>query len=45
MEETNDLTQRISKLEERIDYLEKKFNINKNAPEVLFPKTVKVVEA
>lgn len=43
--EENDLMQRISELEERISYLEKKFNVNRNAPEVLFPKTVKVVEA
>lgn len=43
MEDT-DLTQRISELEERIDYIEKKFNINRNAPEILFPKAAKVVE-
>lgn len=41
----DDFTQRINELEERIDYLEKKFNINRNAPELLFPKTAKVVEA
>lgn len=39
-----DFTQRINELEERIDYLEKRFNINRNAPELLFPKTAKVVE-
>lgn len=40
----DDYTQRINELEERIDYLEKKFNINRNAPELLFPKTAKIVE-
>lgn len=39
-----DYTQRINELEERIDYLENKFNINRNAPELLFPKTAKIVE-
>ena len=39
----DDFTQRINELEERIDYLEKKFNINRNAPELMFPKTAKVV--
>lgn len=39
-----DFTQRINELEERIDYLEKRFNINRSTPELLFPKTAKVVE-
>ena len=38
------MEQRIHELEERIDYLEKRFNINRSAPEPLFPKTTKVVE-
>ena len=38
------MEQRMHELEERIDYLEKKFNINRSAPELLFPKTAKVVE-
>lgn len=41
----DDFTQRMNELEERIDYLEKKFNVNRNASELLFPKTAKVVEA
>lgn len=41
----DDFTQRMNELEERIDYLEKKFNVNRNASELLFPKTVKVVDA
>lgn len=41
----DDYTQRINELEERIDYLEKKFNVNRNSSEILFPKTVKVVDA
>lgn len=41
----DDSTQRMNELEERIDYLEKKFNINRNAAELLFPKTAKAVEA
>lgn len=41
----DDFTQRINELEERIDYLEKKFNVNRNASEILFPQTAKVVEA
>ena len=45
MAETDDVTQRIIKLEERVNYLEKKFNINSNASEVLFPKIAKVVDA
>ena len=45
MVETNDQTQRISELEERIAYIEKKFNISKDLPEVLFPQSAKVVEA
>lgn len=40
----DDYTQRINELEERIDYLEKKFNTNRSAPELLFPKTTKAVE-
>lgn len=40
-----DFIQRINELEERIDYLEKKFNVNRNSPEILFPKTASVVEA
>ena len=45
MEENDDLTQRINELEERISYIEKKFNISKNLPEVLFPQAAKAVEA
>jgi cell division septum initiation protein DivIVA len=45
MEENDALKQRINELEERITYIEKKFNISKDLPEVLFPKTSKVVEA
>ena len=45
MTETDDLTQRISELEERINYLEKKFGVSQKSPEILFPKTVKVVDA
>ena len=45
MVETNDQTQRISELEERINYLEKKFGVSQKTPEILFPKTVKVINA
>lgn len=45
MAETDDLTQRIGELEDRIDYLEKKFGISQKSPEILFPKTVKVIDA
>ena len=45
MAETEDVTQMIIKLEERVNYLEKKFNINSNSSEVLFPKIAKVVDA
>ena len=45
MTETDDLTKRMSELEERIDYLEKKFGVSQKSPEVLFPKTVKVINA
>lgn len=45
MVETDDLTQRISELEERINYIEKKFGVGKKSPEVLFPKTVAVINA
>ena len=45
MVETNDSTQRISELEERINYLEKKFGVSQKTPEILFPKTVKVINA
>lgn len=45
MSETDDLTQRISGLEERINYLEKKFGVSQKTPEILFPKTVKVINA
>lgn len=43
MGETDDLTQRISVLEERINYLEKKFGVSQKTAEILFPKTVKVI--
>lgn len=45
MEENDALTQRISELEERVSYIEKKFNISKGLPEIMFPTTAKVVEA
>ena len=45
MAETDDLTRRINELEERIEYFEKKFNVNRSSSEVLFPKTAKVVDA
>lgn len=45
MEENDAVTQHIIELEERISYIEKKFNISKDLPEVLFPKTANVVEA
>lgn len=45
MEENDYSTQRINELEERIAYIENKFNISKDLPEVLFPKSTKVVEA
>ena len=45
MEENDDSMQRINELEERISYIEKKFNISKDLPEVLFPQAAKVVEA
>lgn len=45
MAETDDLTQRISELEERINHLEKKFGVSKKSSEVLFPKTVTVINA
>ena len=45
MAETEDVTQKIIELEERINYIEKKFNVNSNASEILFPKTAKVVDA
>lgn len=45
MEENDALKQHINELEERITYIEKKFNISKDLPEVLFPKTSNVVEA
>ena len=45
MEETDVLKQKIIELEERVSYIEKNFNISKGLPEVLFPKTAKVVEA
>lgn len=45
MAETDDLTQRIGELEERINYLEKKFGVSQKSPEVLFPKTVTVINA
>lgn len=45
MEENEYSTQRINELEERIAYIEKKFNISKDLPEVLFPKSAKVFEA
>ena len=45
MEENEYSTQRIIELEERINYLEKKFGISQKSPEILFPKTVKVVDA
>ena len=45
MEENEDLTHHISELEERIAYIEKKFNISKDLPEVIFPQAAKVVEA
>ena len=45
MAETEDVTQQIIELEKRINYLEKKFNVNSNASEVLFPKMAKVVDA
>lgn len=44
MAETDDLTQHISELEERINYLERKFGISRKTPEILFPKTVKVID-
>lgn len=45
MAETDDLTQRIIELEERINYIEKKFGVSQKAPEILFPKTIKVINA
>lgn len=45
MVENDDLTQHINELEERIAYIEKKFNISKDLPEVLFPQSANVVEA
>lgn len=45
MEENDALMQRISELEERVSYIEKKFNISKGLPEIMFPKTANVVEA
>ena len=45
MEETEDVTQQIIELEKRINYLEKKFGVSQKSPEVLFPKTAKVVDA
>lgn len=45
MEETKDITQQIIELEERVNYLEKKFNVNGHSSEVLFPKTTKAVDA
>ena len=45
MAENGDPTQRINELEERIAYIENKFNISKYLPEVLFPQSAKVVEA
>lgn len=45
MEENDALIQRISELENRIDYLEKKFGVSQKSPEILFPKTVKVINA
>ena len=45
MEENDALMQHISELEERVAYIEKKFNISKDLPEVLFPQAAKVVEA
>lgn len=45
MAETDDFTQRISELEERINYIEKKFGVGQKSPEVLFPKTVTVINA
>ena len=44
MEDNDDLKKRISELEERVNHIEKKFNISKNLPEILFPKTATVVE-
>lgn len=45
MAETDDLTQRISELEGRINYLEKQFGVSQKSPEILFPKIVKVIDA
>ena len=45
MTETEDTTQLIIELEKRINYLEKKFGVSQKSPEILFPKTVNVVEA
>ena len=45
MAENDVLTQHINELEERISYIEKRFSINKDLPEVMFPKTANVVEA
>lgn len=45
MAENDDLTQHINELEERIAYIEKKFNISKDLPEVIFPQSANVVEA
>lgn len=45
MAEKDDLTKRMSELEERINYLEKKFGVSQKSPEVLFPKIVKVINA
>lgn len=45
MEENDALKQHINELEERIAYIEKKFNISKDLPEVLFPQAANVVEA
>ena len=45
MAETDDLTQHISELEDRISYLEKHFGISQKSPKILFPKTVRVIDA
>lgn len=42
MSETEDFTQRIIELENRVAYMEKKFNINRNSPEVLFPMVANI---
>lgn len=43
MEENDALMQHISELEERVSYIEQKFNISKGLPEIMFPTTANVI--